>query len=400
MTGAEAGRFIGPPASLALLQRNLSLVNDALLTDLSLPGILLGLAGLILAIRAHRRTAITLLLLAGRPLALPHPALQRHPLRPHPARYPQPRLRPGLRSRRPVASHPPAQTRPPHPRPGHRRCRPHPAPAQLRLHPPPDHRSHRPADSRRPRGRPARRDRDASPGARATSPPPPRSCISAVCRASPSPATSRTSAPPSSPAPCSRPTTPSIISRPPGGPQTLGRPVWLDAAAPRLVHIRPTPDILPAPASGPQARSPRLHCEPDRLVLELVWHAGQSPPPTDLSVFVKAFSADGALLAQGDQFAPVYGLRPTSAWRPGERLRDFYPLDLAPAQVSALSYGLYHVDPGRRLRKSARVPPRGQLPAALIPRHFPRPVPAAGPCRAKICRPACLRDFAQSLCFC
>ena len=344
MTGAEAGRFIGPPASLAALQSNLSLVNDALLTDLSLPGILLGLAGLILAIRAHRRTAITLLLLAAGPwlfhillysdilsaLILPVTLsfafgqvfaadilLRRFPRRRiarlilalaiaaaaltllqrnfafirHLTTDPT-----GLQTVAALEAAPPGATVMLAWGPRYFAA----SAAQLYL-------------GRLPRITLASDQQNLRPAFLA----------GALL-------------------------TPDYTfhNQPPAWwAAKLGRPVWLDAAAPRLVRIRPAPDILPAPASGPQARSPRLHCEPDRLVLELVWHAGQSPPPTDLSVFVKAFSADGALLAQGDQFAPVYGLRPTSAWRPGERLRDFYPLDLAPAQVSALSYGLYHVDP-------------------------------------------------------
>ena len=58
---------------------------------------------------------------------------------------------------------------------------------------------------------------------------------------------------------------------------------------------------------------------PDRLALEIVWHTGADAPVEDLSVYVKAFAADGSLIAQGDQFAPVYGLRQTSSWLAGER---------------------------------------------------------------------------------
>jgi len=124
----------------------------------------------------------------------------------------------------------------------------------------------------------------------------------------------------------------------------LGQPVWLEAAAPQLVRIRPAPERVQPPPPALQAYAAQLHCEPGRLVLELVWQAGAHPPAEDLSVFVKAFSADGALLAQGDQLAPVYGLHPTSAWLPGESLRDFYPLAVAPAQVATLRYGLYRLN--------------------------------------------------------
>ena len=124
----------------------------------------------------------------------------------------------------------------------------------------------------------------------------------------------------------------------------LGQAIWLQAAGPRLIHIRSAPEIVESDVAGPAALDTRLHCQHDRLALELVWHAGVDAPVEDLSVYVKAFAADGSLIAQADQFAPVYGLRPTSSWLAGERLRDFFPLDVNPAQVSTLAYGLYRVN--------------------------------------------------------
>ncbi len=126
--------------------------------------------------------------------------------------------------------------------------------------------------------------------------------------------------------------------------EKLDQDIWLQAAGPRLVHIRSKPEIVESDVAGPSAHVAQLHCMPDRLALEVVWQAGAKAPDEDLSVFVKAFAADGSLLAQADQFAPVYGLRPTSSWLAGERLRDFYPLDVKPEQVSTLAYGLYRVN--------------------------------------------------------
>ena len=123
----------------------------------------------------------------------------------------------------------------------------------------------------------------------------------------------------------------------------LGQAIWLQAAGPRLVHIRSAPKIVESDVAGPAAQDTRLHCQHDRLALELVWQAGAKAPDEDLSVFVKAFAADSSLIAQADQFAPVFGLRPTSSWLAGERLRDFFPLDVNPDQVSTLEYGLYRV---------------------------------------------------------
>ena len=121
----------------------------------------------------------------------------------------------------------------------------------------------------------------------------------------------------------------------------LGQPVWLEAAGSRLVRIRPEPSIRPGVKSGPHVTDAELHCESDGLLLEVVWNAGDNSPPEDLSVFVKAIAADGSLLAQGDQFAPVYGLQPTSGWLPHEELRDFYPVAVDPALVARLDFGLY-----------------------------------------------------------
>lgn len=121
----------------------------------------------------------------------------------------------------------------------------------------------------------------------------------------------------------------------------LGQPVWLEAAGPRLVRIRPEPSLRPGVSSGPHVTATELHCESDRLLLEVVWNAGDASPQEDLSVFVKAIAADGSLLAQGDQFAPVYGLRPTSGWLPHEELRDFYPVAVDPVLVASLDFGLY-----------------------------------------------------------
>ena len=126
--------------------------------------------------------------------------------------------------------------------------------------------------------------------------------------------------------------------------EKLEQTVWLQAAGPNLVHIRSAPKVVGSDDAGPSAHDAQLQCLPDRLALEVVWHAGADAPDEDLSVYVKAFAADGSLIAQGDQFAPVYGLRPTSSWLAGERLRDFYPLDVKPEEVFTLAYGLYRAN--------------------------------------------------------
>ncbi|MBK8030142.1 MAG: DUF2723 domain-containing protein [Chloroflexi bacterium] len=66
-TGKEASRFIGSITSLDGLIANFNLVNTVLLTDLTLPGVLLGLAGLVIGVRRRetRRAALTLTLVGA-----------------------------------------------------------------------------------------------------------------------------------------------------------------------------------------------------------------------------------------------------------------------------------------------------------------------------------------------
>ncbi len=61
---SEYSRFIGLPASLPDLLSNVQRLNDVIIRELSLPGVLLGSAGLLLASYAGRRSARTLLLVA------------------------------------------------------------------------------------------------------------------------------------------------------------------------------------------------------------------------------------------------------------------------------------------------------------------------------------------------
>ncbi|MBZ0275583.1 MAG: DUF2723 domain-containing protein, partial [Anaerolineae bacterium] len=66
-TGREAERFIGAPDSLDGLLANFSTVNTVLLTDLTLPGLAVGILGLVLALRnpSRRRAALVFLLNGG-----------------------------------------------------------------------------------------------------------------------------------------------------------------------------------------------------------------------------------------------------------------------------------------------------------------------------------------------
>ncbi|HLV35577.1 MAG TPA: hypothetical protein VKY59_10705, partial [Spirillospora sp.] len=61
----------------------------------------------------------------------------------------------------------------------------------------------------------------------------------------------------------------------------------------------------------------------------------------DRSVFVHLLNASGALIAQADQFAPVYGWRPLTGWTADEVIRDVYVLPHAP-EAASIRYGLYY----------------------------------------------------------
>jgi hypothetical protein len=118
----------------------------------------------------------------------------------------------------------------------------------------------------------------------------------------------------------------------------LGRPVYLHAAAPYLVEIATHP-TLGAHGARLEARAPQIVCTPDTINLAVDWYAPQAPA-RDLSVFVHLLDAAGERLAQADQAAPVYGWRPLTSWQADEIVRDIYPVPRQPG-ASRIRYGLY-----------------------------------------------------------
>ena len=123
----------------------------------------------------------------------------------------------------------------------------------------------------------------------------------------------------------------------------LGGPVYLRAAAPELVQIALEPRTTNQPLRAPVSVVARsLTCAPDGLTLAVEWAAPQSPAE-DLSVFVHLLDDSGALLAQADQSAPVYGWRPLTTWGAGEIVHDEYLLP--PARTGTVRYGLYRALP-------------------------------------------------------
>lgn len=126
----------------------------------------------------------------------------------------------------------------------------------------------------------------------------------------------------------------------------LGRRVYLHAAAPGWVELETELWIAPPVDQPLQTEvipiTRWLSCDAELIALEVLWYAREKPT-RDLSVFVHLLDESGALIAQADQRAPVYGWRPLTTWQAHEYVRDIYPLPrLAGA---AVRFGLYAVLP-------------------------------------------------------
>jgi hypothetical protein len=119
--------------------------------------------------------------------------------------------------------------------------------------------------------------------------------------------------------------------------EQVGMPIYLHAAAPGLVALATQPERGSGEALA--AQSAALACEADRLVLRVAWFT-PDVPPRDLSVFVHLLDANDAVIAQGDQAAPVFGWRPLTTWAAGEIVRDVYTLPRL-AEGVRVRYGLY-----------------------------------------------------------
>ncbi len=124
--------------------------------------------------------------------------------------------------------------------------------------------------------------------------------------------------------------------------QQIGAPVYLRAVAPDLVQIDTQPEIEsgdPDALTAVDELAHHIDCLPDMLVLRVAWHA-EKKPTQDLSVFVHLLDHGGTMIAQDDHSAPVYGWQPLTGWVPGEVVRDVYTLPRKP-NAASVSYGLY-----------------------------------------------------------
>jgi hypothetical protein len=123
--------------------------------------------------------------------------------------------------------------------------------------------------------------------------------------------------------------------------ERTGGNVYLRAVAPRLVQISPQAEYAAEPLQpGIRMIEQSLACAADTLVLNVAW-ATATQPELDWSVFVHLLGASGQVIDQADVFAPVYGWRPTTTWGAREVVRDVYKLPRR-AEGSQIRYGLYH----------------------------------------------------------
>ncbi len=121
----------------------------------------------------------------------------------------------------------------------------------------------------------------------------------------------------------------------------LGSPVYLHAVAPELVEIDTQPELSTTPDDAPGVieTGHRIDCLPDKLILHVAWHT-DTPPQQDYSVFVHLLDDAGSLIAQDDHSAPVYGWRPLTSWVANEVVRDVYTLPRR-SDAATINYGLY-----------------------------------------------------------
>jgi hypothetical protein len=121
----------------------------------------------------------------------------------------------------------------------------------------------------------------------------------------------------------------------------LGARVYLEAAAPYLVRVNAAPTFEePFVDGGMLALHSAILCDAKGLNLYVNWYA-QAQPTRDLGVFVHLLDGDGNVIAQGDQAAPVYGWYPLTLWQAGEVVRDIYPLPRL-ENAAQIRFGMYH----------------------------------------------------------
>ncbi|MBI5929666.1 MAG: DUF2723 domain-containing protein [Chloroflexi bacterium] len=128
----------------------------------------------------------------------------------------------------------------------------------------------------------------------------------------------------------------------------LGTPIYLRAVAPYLVQIDIAPRLAESPITLPAdfdapipviALDAQLNCTSDYIVLKVDW-AAPATPTRDLSIFAHLVDANGSVVANADQAARVYGWHPMTEWLPNEIVTDVYPLPRRTDGVT-VAFGLY-----------------------------------------------------------
>ena len=100
-----------------------------------------------------------------------------------------------------------------------------------------------------------------------------------------------------------------------------------------------------------ELRAYHIERNPTAWRVALAWES-VAPLPTDATVFVHAYDADGNLLATGDG-PPRDGHFPTSLWQPGDRIIDIHTLPAPDAgEIARVAVGLYDPATGERLPAS------------------------------------------------
>ncbi|MFN8448934.1 MAG: DUF2723 domain-containing protein [Anaerolineae bacterium] len=124
--------------------------------------------------------------------------------------------------------------------------------------------------------------------------------------------------------------------------ERIGAPVYLRAVAPQLVQIDTEPElevVSDEATTGVFESGHRIECMHGKITLWVSWHSEETPQ-RDLSVFVHLLDANSSVIAQDDHSAPVYGWRPLTTWLPEEVVRDVYSLPRLPG-AAAVNFGLY-----------------------------------------------------------
>jgi hypothetical protein len=123
--------------------------------------------------------------------------------------------------------------------------------------------------------------------------------------------------------------------------------LYLTSAAPGLVQLQVSPQLA-APGDPPGVpivygitrRDAWLTCDARSINLHVIWQA-DSRPTADPSIFVHLTGDNAApVFAQDDKRYPVYGFYPFTQWSPGEIVRDDFTLPRLPGGTQ-VRLGLY-----------------------------------------------------------